>query len=327
MQRNGLIFKSLSDAGTCRLVLSAKGVPELSTLNQLRFTLVTDSALVRAAQSYWHPQPDVPLPARPSWVLNTCACADTFAQGLQALDVAYPAEPPIFNHPRAVMVARRDIAGLALAGIAGLDVPKCRRFKAQSPRSFVDCFEKGGFHYPVTVQPTTSRNGADRIWIAHPLDWQTAFNMARGGQQHQMVQGHPDEASADWALRMVFVGRGGTVEPYRLGTKEGLADAAMQPSKPFVQSVFTAAIARIPLDFWMLDAAVLAPDRLRLLDVSAGLHVPSEDDNLPELRQLGLRISTHLTSRVSALLAEPSKWRSDARKLREVAALKQRYGA
>jgi len=327
VQRNGLIFKSLSDTLTCRLVLSAKGIPELSTPNRLLFTMAIETALEQAAQSYWHPQPEVPLPARPAWVLNTCADADSFSKGLEVLDTAFPTAPPIFNHPRAVMASRRDIAGLVLADIPGLDVPKCRRFMAHSPRSFVDCFEQGDFHYPVTVQPTTSRNGADRVWIAHPLDWQTAFNMARGGQQHHMVQAHPEEAAANWALRIVFVGRGGTVEPFHHNKKDGLADPVMQASKPLVQSVFKTAMARMPLDFWTLDAVVLAPDRLRLLDVCTGLHVPTDDDHLPELRQLGLRVTTHLAPRISALLAEPHKWRGEARQLPSVATLKKRYGA
>jgi hypothetical protein len=327
LQRNGLIFKAISGFKTCRLILSPKGVPELTTPNRLLFTTALDTRLEQAAQSYWHPQPEVPFPAKPAWVLNTCADADSFSEALLALDAAYPTAPPIFNHPRAVMAVRRDIAGLALTGIPGLEVPRCRRFMAHSPRSFTDCFEQGGFQYPVTVQPTTSRNGADRVWIAHPLDWQTAFNKGGGGRQHIMVQAHPDEAAADWALRMVFVGRSGTVESMRHNASERLADPVVPAAKPLVQSVFKAAMGRIPLDFWTLDVVVLAPDRLRLLDVSAGLHVPAETDNIPEMRRLCLGIMAHLVPRLSALLAQPQTWREDARKLPGVAELKKRYGA
>lgn len=327
MQRNGLIFKSISDRRTCRLHLSPNGVPELSTPNRLIFTTAIEAALTRAGQSYWHPQPEVPLPAKPAWVVNTCADADTFAMGLALLDTAYPATIPVFNHPRAVMAARRDIAGHVLRDITGLEVPKCRRFMANSPQSFADCFTQGGFTYPVTVQPTSARNGHRRVRIAHPLDWQTAFDMGLGGQQHMMVQAHADDAHLDWGLRMIFVGRGGVVEPMRLGPADGLADIAMLAAKDFVQTVFKAVIARMPLDFWTLDLAVTAPDRLRLLDLSAGLHVPAEEDGQPLIRQQALQFTAHLAPRLLALLGDPSRWRGDARTLPDLATLKQRYGA
>src|SRR3989338_1988169 len=54
----------------------------------------------------------------------------------------------------------------------------------------------------------------------------------------------PEEAAANWALRIVFVGRGGTVEPFHHNKKDGLADPVMQASKPLVQSVFKTAMAR-----------------------------------------------------------------------------------
>lgn len=327
VQRNGLIFKSISDARTCRLLLSPKGVPELSTPNRMIFTAAIDAELSRAGQSYWYPQPDVLLPAKPAWVLNTCADADTFAQGLEMLDAAYPATVPVFNHPRAVLLARRDIAGQGLRGIPGLEVPKCRRFMANSPQSFAECFAQGAFTYPVTVQPSTARHGLGRVIIAHPLDWQTAFDMGLGGQQHLMVQAQPEDANLDWALRMVFVGRGGTVDQTRLRPQDGPADPVMPAPKDFVQGVFKAVIARMPLDFWTLDLAVVAPDRLRLLDVAAGLHIPAESDGVPLLRQQALQVTAHLAPRLLALLGDPARWREDARKLPTVAAMKQRYGA
>ncbi len=326
-QRNGLIFNAISDSFLTRLVLSPQGAPEVAIPNRLQFTPELYERLNRAAQTYWHPQPEVALPAKPAWVLNTCADPDSFAQALLTIDMAYATAPPIFNHPRAVMAARRDIAGVALAGIGGLEVPKSRRFLPLGPRSFTDCFEQGGFQYPVTVQPSAARNGVKRIWINHPMDWQTLFNLAGGGHHHIMVQAHPDEAAADWALRMVFVGQGGAVETLRHRIKPGMSASVLPVQKALVETVFKTAFRRIPLDFWTLDLMALAPNHLRLLDVSAGFFVPDAADDIAQMRQVSLTIADQIGPRLSALLAQPQNWREDARKLPSVEALMQRYGA
>ena len=59
------------------------------------------------------------------------------------LDSALPPDVPVFNHPRAVMASRRDITGRELTGIAGLQIPAFRRFAANDPRAFNQCFEEG----------------------------------------------------------------------------------------------------------------------------------------------------------------------------------------
>jgi hypothetical protein len=204
-------------------------------------------------------------------------------------------------------------------------VPQCRRFLAQSPRSFIDCFEASGFRYPVTVQPVASQNGQGRIWIEHPFDWQTAFNLRGGGRAHFMVQADPAEKQAQWMMRMVIVGLGGTVEPVMLTQSEGLADPTMQLSKPLVQSIFKAAMSRLPLDHWTLDVRVMAPDRCRLMDVAPGLPMPFEQDNQPTLKALAMRLTKHLKPRVESLLFSPAKWRSEAPKLLPVATLMKIY--
>ena len=327
MNRNGLIFRAVPDSGNAKLYLNPAGVPELAMPNRLTFLPETENKLDTAGQSFWYPQKETPLPARADWVVNTCADADCYGAALAALDGTYDARSvPIFNHPRAVMAARRDIAGRLLHGIEGLEVPLCRRFLAQSPLSFIECFESSGFRYPVTLQPTASQNGQGRIWIEHPFDWQTAFNLGGGGRAHFMVQADPAEKQAQWQMRMIFVGRGGIAEPLMLTKSEGLADPAMQLSKPLAQGIFAAAMSRLPLDHWTLDLLVMGPNKCRLLDVAPGLPMPFEQDNQPDLKALTMRMTKHLKPRVEGLLFSPEKWRPEVQKLLSVAQLMEKYG-
>jgi hypothetical protein len=310
--------------------LSDQGMPVFVIPNQLRFTRDVEAELERAARTYWHPQPEAPLPAQPAWIVNCCADADDFARALQILDESYPAGTPIFNHPRAVMAARRDVAGLVLKNITGLEVPRCRRFMADGPQSFADCLAAGGFRYPVVVQPTSARNGVGRLWIASQADWATALaTSGGGGRWHVMSQGDDAEGPAAHAeLRMVFVGRVGMVVSLRGGgMPEGSPNPAAMPSKSFLQSILLAAVARMPLDFWTLDLQVLAPDQLRLVDVSAGLPVPSRADKLPKIRAQALQVRRQLAPRFMELLGNPAHWRGDASSLPRVVDYRVRRGA
>lgn len=308
--------------------LSAKGVPEFVTPNELIFPPAIEVELDRAAQTYWHPQRQVPLPVKPAWIVNTCGDADSFSRALQLLDDSYTTVTPVFNHPRAVMAARRDIVGLYLRDIPGLDVPRCRRFRAIGPQSVSECFDQGMFRYPVAVQQTTARNATGRMWIADAQDLDTAIASHGGaGRWHVMVQSHADEATTGTTLRLAFAGRFGTVVALPQSAPEGTADPVMMPSKDFLQAILKLAIKRMPLDFWTMDVLMVAPDRLRVLDVSAGLHIPGKADRLPLIRKQTRQLGMQLAPRLLALLGDPARWRGDSRELPSVAALKDLHGA
>ena len=324
---NGLVFNALSESRTCRLIMRDKGAPDLFFPNRLVLHPALETTLAQNAQSFWYPQPEAPLPAEPAWVLNTCADADTFLTALLGLDMAYPAGPAIFNHPRAVMTARRDIAGVVLSGIKGLEVPKCRRFVAEGPRSYLECFEQGGFQYPVSVQSSGAHAGAKRLWILQEGDWHSALPAGEGGRRQVMVQGDPQDPYAGWPLRMAFVGGSVTVSLVGRSDGQDMPDEIVSASQPLVQSVLHAAQRRIPLDYWVLDVALLSPNHLRLLDISVGVHIPDDNDISPRMRQLCLNMARDLAPQVASLVAQPQSWRSDARNLPSVAALVKRYGA
>ena len=117
------------------------------------------------------------------------------------------------------------------------------------------------------------------------------------------------------------------VETLRHRIKPGMSASVLPVQKALVETVFKTAFRRIPLDFWTLDLMALAPNHLRLLDVSAGFFVPDAADDIAQMRQVSLTIADQIGPRLSALLAQPQNWREDARKLPSVEALMQRYGA
>ncbi len=324
MQGNGLLFTSILQGGTALVRATPNGGLKVVVPNQLHFSEDIETKILKAAPVYWHPQPDVPLPARPDWIVNACAEADSFADALHFLDAGYPEQPPIFNHPRAVMAARRDIAGSVLRDIAGLEVPRCRRFRGTSPQSFSDCFQRGGFEYPVTVHPASVPNGVGRKRISTASEWETAFGLGGGGRLYLMVQGTAEEAAAPRCLRIVIIGRGFLVVELPQAQSGGTAAPAPGLPADVLNATITSIVRRMPLDYWTLDVLVTAADKLRLLDIRAGLHVPAVEDDVPLVREQTIRLMSQLAPRLLAVLGNPAQWRRDARRLPSVADMTKR---
>jgi hypothetical protein len=324
MQGNGLIFASILQGGTALVKAMPEGALKVVIPNQLQFTEDIGAKLLQAAPAYWYPQPGIPLPAQPDWIVNACADADSFADALGFLDASYQHDVPIFNHPRAVMAARRDNAGFLLQNVAGLEVPHCRRFRGTSPKSFSDCFERGGFHYPVTVYPTSVRNGVCRLRISNESEWETVLRMGGGGRQYVMVQSMAEEAAAPLCLRIVILGRSYTVVELPQAQPGRKVSPPYKPSPEFLDWTIKSILRRMPLDYWTLDVAVTAADRLRLLDISVGLHAPDEEEGLPRVREQVTRLMSKLAPRLLSVLDAPAQWRHDARRLPSVADVNKR---
>lgn len=323
MQGNGLIFASILQGGAALLEASPKGSIKIVVPALLNFTEEIEGSLLQTGQLYWHPQPSVPLPARPDWIVNTCADADSFSDALQFLDASYQQELPIFNHPRAVIAARRDIAGVVLRDVAGLEVPRCQLFRGTSPQSFSACFERNGFQYPVTVHPATVANGFGRVRISHSGEWETAIRKGGGGRKYFMVQSMPDEANAPRCLRIVIVGRSFYVVELPQAQSGGAGALSPMPIVDFLSSTVKSIMMRMPLDYWTLDVSVTAADRLRMLDISAGLHVPAAEDEFPLLRKQVIELTRKVAPRLLAVLSKPAQWRHDAHRLPNIVEMKK----
>ena len=135
------------------------------------------------------------------WVLNTCADADEYQRGLICLDRDSGPDCPIFNHPRAVAMTRRDLSASALTGVPNLVVPKCIRFKPQDERDFERTFEANGFRYPVLVRPVASQTAAGLVRVNSIFEWQNISGEGLGNRHYFMTQFH-DTACAEGYLKM-----------------------------------------------------------------------------------------------------------------------------
>lgn len=332
-KREGMIFRALPDSGRCGIRLNSSGKPELVMPNQIAFSPSVDAVLNKEFEPQWFGDKSETLDPKARRIVNLCADAGEYAKSLVFLDDALPPDVPVFNHPRAVMASRRDIAGQGLTGIPGLQIPACRRFRADNLRAFSRCFEEGNFTYPVTVQLVSEHGGAGRIRIEHPLDWQRAFNSNWGGHVHVMVQATPEETDGSWMVRMVFVGKSGTMEPWRAKPlNAGAAPSAtpiglpFQASQPALSAIFNTACARLPLDLWTLDLIQINATTFRLVDLAPGLPVSDNAGGPDILRDLSLNLLQDLSGQMAALLMAPQLWRSDARLLPSVSAQQVRFG-
>lgn len=186
----GLLFEAVPDSGQVRVRIDEGGRPTYLWPNR---TLLSEGALdkLRKLGSLFFYPPPRPAEQRGlSWVVNLCADADEYRSGLLGLDAAFGATLPIFNHPRAVALTRRDLSAARLAGIDGLVVPRCHRFLAEETDSFQKAFKDGGFRYPVLVRPAASQTGRDLVRIDTPFDWPKVYKTHWYGKPHFMTQFH-----------------------------------------------------------------------------------------------------------------------------------------
>jgi len=184
----GILFEAVPDIGKIGVRVGENGRPLLAWPNRIA---VPDDLLTKLRKDtvpFLYPPPK-PIEYRgASWILNTCADADEYRNALIGLDQAFGKKLPIFNHPRAVAMTRRDLSAKLLTGISNLIVPKCVRFKADTNNSFQKTFEREDFSYPVLVRPATSQTGQDLVKIDTPFDWVKVYQTHWYGKYHYMTQ-------------------------------------------------------------------------------------------------------------------------------------------
>lgn len=186
----GLVFEAVPESGQVRVRIDEAGRPKYLWPNR---TLLPDAALDKLHKRAGHFFFPPPRPAERrglSWIVNLCADADEYRGGLLGLDAAFGGTLPIFNHPRAVALTRRDLSAARLSGIEGLIVPRCHRFPAEETDSFQKAFSEGGFRYPVLVRPAASQTGRDLVRIDGPFDWPAVYRTHWFGKPHFMTQFH-----------------------------------------------------------------------------------------------------------------------------------------
>jgi hypothetical protein len=181
-------FCAVPDTGEVGVRISAEGKPTAVIPNRLAMPMDLRGELARTTDELWYPRPLAPNMPSPPWIINHCADADEYRNGLIWLDETFASSVPIFNHPRAIARSRRDHSAKALQGIAGLTVPRCVRFLAQSRAAFERCFADNGFRFPVLVRPSAGQTGRGLLKIEGPNDWDRAVNTEWFGQPHFMAE-------------------------------------------------------------------------------------------------------------------------------------------
>lgn len=142
-KRESMVFRALPDSEQCSIRLKSDGQPELAMPNHSEFSPSVEATLANAYELRWFSNTSETLDPMVRRGVNLCADASDYARSMVFLDSALPPNVPVFNHPRTVMASRRDNTGRRLTGIAGLQIPACRRFAANDPRAFNQCFEDG----------------------------------------------------------------------------------------------------------------------------------------------------------------------------------------
>lgn len=184
----GILFEAIPDNGQIGVRVGENGRAQSVWPNRI---VLPDDILTKLKKDtvpFLYPPPKPIEYQGASWIVNMCADADEYRNALIGLDQAFGDKLPIFNHPRAVAMTRRDLSAKLLEGIPNLIVPKCVRFKADANNSFQKTFEAEGFKYPVLVRPATSQTGRDLVKIDTPFDWTKVYQTHWYGKYHYMTQ-------------------------------------------------------------------------------------------------------------------------------------------
>ncbi len=204
----GILFEAVPDNGQIGVSVGENGSPQLAWPNRVVLPDGVLTKLKKDTAPFLYPPPKPIEYQGASWIVNLCADADEYRNALIGLDDAFGDKLPIFNHPRAVAMTRRDLSTKLLEGIPNLIVPKCVRFKADASNSFQKTFEAEGFKYPVLIRPATSQTGRDLVRIDTPFDWTKVYETQWFGKYHYMTQfvEYADSCGFYKKIRIAFVG-------------------------------------------------------------------------------------------------------------------------
>ncbi|MBI1218197.1 MAG: hypothetical protein GC186_06575 [Rhodobacteraceae bacterium] len=323
--RHGLLFRAVPDNGLIGASIGARGEPQFHLPNTMVLPDNMMTALEGSACTIWYP-PSTPVTHEGvRWVMNFCADADEYRNALQSLDQAFGGKVPIFNHPRAVALSRRDLMAGLMQGVENLVVPRCERFRVDGPDSFAAAFTQHGFSYPVLVRPAGSQTGQGLYRVDGPQDW-ARLHLSNGyGKWHFMTQFH-DYRSANGhycKVRASFVGGTGVIRAFRDSADwliTGSASALTPELRDSIsrnidrlavddmfQHILAQIGARVPLDFFGVDIGV-ADGTFTFFEANAAMTMarPStaglrEDPMMHEVYQ-------GLERRLIAHIGDPAHW-------------------
>lgn len=334
--RKGILFRAIPDNGMIAASVGASGGPQFHLPNTMVLPDRTMAALEHAAHTVWYPPATPVTHENVQWIVNTCADADEYHAALNSLDKAYGDAAPIFNHPRAVALSRRDLMAQQLQGVDHLVVPRCVRFHADSPDSFASAFAEHGFAYPVLVRPAGSQTGQGLYRIDGPQDW-VRLHLSNGyGKWHFMTQFHDTRTASGryGKVRASFVGGTWRIRGFRENTDWLITGSvrALSPdlrdsmnrnidrlkADPAFKTMLDQIGERVPLDFFGVDIGV-ADAAFVFFEANAAMTMARPSTaalrNDPMMREIYMSLEKRLVDH----LDKPAQWRAARQALPSVA--------
>lgn len=302
----GLICAGLPDDAAISVFLDASHAPSFHFPNLLELPQAARTRLESRNAIKWFPLAQRHDGAPPGSAVNMCAHLDAYSKALTAIDDLVGTGLPVFNHPRAVAMARRDVASALLREVEGLGIPKLVHFAARQPEAFEAAFAAGKFRYPVEVQPTTARDRQDRMGITGPEDWSRLLVGDWSRRHYFMTQLARQPVADALRLRVCIVGNTWTARAYR--------DNGVAPDRPdgldvTLRKAAVGAMRQLPLDFWSLDLRLRPDGKLALQDVSVGMTAPAPGRGLDPMRQASIELWARAGPQLDELIAAPARWR------------------
>jgi hypothetical protein len=326
--KSGLIFRAIPDSGKVRIVPTPEGGVTPIWPNSAVIPGNLTKELENRATTIWFPRYTESTIPDLNWAVNMCADADEYAEALSELDTAFDGLKnfPIFNHPRSVMMTRRDIIAQRLQGIPNLIVPNCVRFYADDPSIFKKVFRDNGFKYPVLIRPGASQTGQDLVKIDHDKDWGKVHTIPWGGQNLFMTQ-YVDFSNKDGKfekVRIAGVNNKILFRSFFIGdewnvhggprTKEKI-QRKLKYMAEFSKQTDLLEVSRqlqdiIHLDLWAADIGVLPDGRFLFFEANAAMSIADIHNTPDELVHMVAPILTPILENLSQSLRTPNGWRS-----------------
>lgn len=320
----GILFEAVPDNGQVGMRVGENGRAQYVWPNRI---VLPDDILTKLKKDtvpFLYPPPKPIEYQGASWIVNMCADADEYRNALIGLDQAFGNKLPIFNHPRAVAMTRRDLSAKLLEGIPNLIVPKCVRFKADANNSFQKTFEAEGFKYPVLVRPATSQTGRDLVKIDTPFDWTKVYQTHWYGKYHYMTQFVDYSENGEFTkIRISVVGRDVALRSYRKssswlikgmgGSDDEDINLLLKKHQEFDEwenaiKVANDIASRVDLDFFGMDLGVSC-NNFYMFEVNAAMSMSEASVIGADKAKLMQPIYRRINNGLRDLFLNPGAWK------------------
>lgn len=302
----GLVCAGIPDDGAVGAHLTEEFQPSFHFPNLLELPAAARAEIDGRNAINWFPLARKHEAVSPAFAINICAHLDAYSRALTAIDDEFGTSLPVFNHPRGVAMARRDVASLRLAETDLLAIPKLIHFRPRQTDAFQEAFATARFRYPVEVQPTTSRDRQDRLRISDPDDWRKLLVGDWSGRWYFMTQLAANATAGETRLRLCVTGRQWAARSYR---DDGGAPGQPDGLDATLRQVVAAVMRLMPLDFWSMDLRLRPDGKLVLQDVSVGMTAPAPGRGLDPMRRATVALWTQAEPQLAQLLGAPKQWR------------------